>query len=257
VILVLAGTSEGRMTATRLGAAGIPAVATAVTEYGADLLRDAGVEDVLVGPLERERLSSLLTGNNIRALVDATHPYAVNITEMALELCKEKGVHYIRLERPASQIPDHPLVAKAYGLDDAVDKALSVGGVLFSTIGSRNLLRIVNKAQKRETKLIARVLPDPKVLTECSRMGLRPNQIIAAQGPFSKRLNMEFFRFYGAGAVITKESGDSGGVDTKVAAALELGIHVVIWMRPCFDYPLLVSSPEEAVEKVVQKFLNY
>ncbi len=252
MILVLAGTSEGRKVASGLVKTGIGVMATAVTEYGGDLLREAGVEKVLVGSLEYDRLSSLLEGDTIRAVVDATHPYAVNITSMALDLCREKNILYIRLERPASKIPQHPLIRKARGLDEALEKAIQPGAVLFSTLGSRNLASIISRAQAAGVKVVARVLPDPAVLTECRKLGLGPQQIVAAQGPFSRRLNKEFFRFYGATVILTKESGESGGVNTKISAALELGIPVVIWMRPRFDYPLLAGSPEEAIKQVKQ-----
>jgi precorrin-6A/cobalt-precorrin-6A reductase len=256
VILVLAGTGEGRILASGLVKAGIRVMATAVTEYGGTLLRDSGVEKVLVGSLEQDRLSSLLEGCSIRAVVDATHPYAVNITRMALNLCREKNVPYIRLERPASQIPQNPLIVKARGLEEALDKALLPGAVLFSTLGSKSLPRIIPRAQAAGVRVVARVLPDPAVLTECRKLGLGPQQIVAAQGPFNRRLNKEFFRFYGATVILTKESGESGGVNSKISAALELGIPVVLWMRPRFDYPLLAGSPEEAINQVKQ-FLKY
>lgn len=249
MILVLAGTSEGRETASSLVQAGFKVLATTVSEYGAQLLRESGVEDVLVGPLEQERFSQLLD-KNITGVVDATHPYAVNITRMALEICGKKVLPYIRLERPASEIPQDPLVIKARDLEEALDKALAKGGVLFSTLGSRNLARVVQRAQREGVRVIARVLPDPEVLKQCRDMGLKPDQIVALKGPFSRTLNRELFRAYEATAVITKESGGSGGVDTKISAALDLGIPIIIWMRPRLEYPRLVETPEEAVEEV-------
>lgn len=250
MILVLAGTSEGRKTASSLTMAGFKTLATTVSEYGAQLLRESGVQNVLAGPLERERLSYMLGENNIRAVVDATHPYAVNITRMTMEICVKMKIPYIRLERPACEVPSDPLVIKAPDLDKALDGALSIGKVLFSTLGSKNLARVVQRAASEGVRVIARVLPDPEVLAECRNMGLKPDQIIAAQGPFSRALNRELFRAYGATVIITKESGGSGGVDTKIFAALDLGIPVVVWMRPRLDYPVLVSSPEEAVQEV-------
>lgn len=249
MILVLAGTSEGRKTASMLLTAGYDVLATAVSDYGAQLLRESGVQNILVGPLDNNMLASILA-NRVRAVVDATHPYAVNITGMALELCYKRQVHYIRLERPSARIPEHPLIMVAPNLEKAMDIALVKNKVLFSTLGSRNLARLMVEARKKSAKLIARVLPEPEVIRECHDIGLLPGQIVAAQGPFSREFNREMFRAYGADMIITKESGCSGGVDTKILAALDLEIPVIIWARPDFSYPCKVESPEEVLWEI-------
>lgn len=52
------------------------------------------------------------------------------------------------------------------------------------------------------------------------------------QGTFSKDFNRAMMNEYNVSAVITKESGETGGTPEKVEAALELGIPVVVVMRP-------------------------
>ncbi|MCF8010826.1 MAG: precorrin-6A reductase [Clostridiales bacterium] len=254
MILVLAGTGEGRQAASALTSAGFKVTASTATEYGKKLLNDCSLTSILCGQLNEDQLSCLLD-KGFDAVIDATHPYAVNITRTLLELCSRKKVNYIRLERPAAEIPDHPLVRKAYDFNEAVELAIDEEKTLFSTLGSKNLPVIVEKAARRDVRVIARVLPDPEVLFRCRDMGLSPAQIIAVQGPFSRGLNRELFLSCGTGVVITKESGSAGGVENKINAAVDLEIPIVIWMRPCFEYPMKVNSPEEVVFQV-NKIIN-
>ena len=72
----------------------------------------------------------------------------------------------------------------------------------------------------------------PEVIADCIANGFSPADIIAAQGPFSQELNRELFRAYGADVMVTKNSGAIGGTDAKIAAAIELGLMIVVVQRP-------------------------
>ena len=82
------------------------------------------------------------------------------------------------------------------------------------------------------------------------RLGLSPKQIVAMQGPFSQALNREMFRQYRADVIVTKNSGAIGGTDTKIAAAVELGLPVVVIDRPVLAYDRLVHCYEDVLSFV-------
>ena len=52
------------------------------------------------------------------------------------------------------------------------------------------------------------------------------------QGTFSKEFNISLMKEYSVSAIITKESGESGGAEEKINAALELNIPVILVTRP-------------------------
>ena len=93
--------------------------------------------------------------------------------------------------------------------------------------------------------MIARVLPTAEVIGLCEDLGLAPDQIVALQGPFSAALNRELFLRYEAEVIITKNSGTLGGTDTKVQAAAELGLPLIVIDRPPLAYDCLCSTFEE------------
>jgi precorrin-6A/cobalt-precorrin-6A reductase len=81
-------------------------------------------------------------------------------------------------------------------------------------------------------RVVVRVLPDHQVIEKVRSMGVAPKDIVAMQGPFSKEMNRITFKMYNASVIVTKDSGRAGGTDTKIAAALQLKIPVVLIKRP-------------------------
>jgi precorrin-6x reductase len=80
--------------------------------------------------------------------------------------------------------------------------------------------------------LVARVLDHPASVEVCRRSGLNSEEIFRADGPFSVTENTALIIRYHIDVLITKDSGDAGGVDTKILAARNCGCRVVIVDRP-------------------------
>lgn len=73
-----------------------------------------------------------------------------------------------------------------------------------------------------------------------------PKHIVAVQGPFSYDMNRIMFKDTEASVVVMKNSGLVGGADTKLQAAMDLGIHIVVIDRPrvLIDSPVVSSNDE-------------
>ena len=82
---------------------------------------------------------------------------------------------------------------------------------------------------------------------------MTPKEIVALQGPFSEELNIALYRQYGAEVVVTKNSGEIGGTDTKLTAARKLGLPVVMIDRPKLDYDVIAYTFEEVLDFVKLK----
>ncbi|CFY06933.1 Cobalamin (vitamin B12) biosynthesis CobK/CbiJ, precorrin-6x reductase [Syntrophomonas zehnderi OL-4] len=246
MILVLAGTTEGREVTGLLQREGM-AVSTAVlSPYGAELLPHKDGNG-LVGPLDRERLKGWINIKDIQAVVDATHPFALQISQLAMRVTAEMSIPYIRLERPQLELPRHPLVKTVDRLEQ-MEAYFQAGQSVFSTLGTNHLEQLLKMAVRQKARLIARVLPLADVVGRCAEAGLSPDQIIALKGPFSQELNQHLFLHSGADLILSKDSGQVGGLDSKIQAALALEIPIVVWLRPTLDYPLLVNSASEVID---------
>ncbi|MHB1042645.1 MAG: precorrin-6A reductase [Eubacteriales bacterium] len=236
MILVLAGTTEGREMIAALSALGRRVTAAALTSYGAEIARSAGAGEVLCGGLAEDSLCALLQSRKFKAVVDCTHPFAVTVTETARQACARHGVPYYRCSRPAAELPAHPLVKKVGDWEEAAGAVAALEcRNIFLAIGTRRLDLFVNSPLLRQKRLIARVLPEVGSLAACRSLGLPPRDIVAIQGPCGRELNLALYRHCGAEAVVTKEDGTAGGLEDKVSAALELGLPVIIVSRPRED----------------------
>ncbi|MBS4021046.1 MAG: precorrin-6A reductase [Dethiobacter sp.] len=251
MILLMGGTKDARKLVSSLCAAfpGIPLIATAVSDYGAELLRSRHECTVLQGALDAGMLERLIRDRGVRVLVDATHPFAVQASGEAQKAANATGVPYLRCERPAAGIPAGAGVFFADGFTAAAQMAAKMGNVLFLTIGTRHLSEFM-AALPAGKEVVARVLPDAGSINQCRELGLAPASIVAMQGPVSRTLNRALFAEYRADVIVSKESGEAGGTVEKVAAARELKIPVILISRPSAAPGLTASEVIEELKKV-------
>lgn len=248
MIFVAAGTQDGRELTALLLKKGYDVTASVVSRYGEQLLAASGSSHLVINdePLDEKGLLAYLPQHDIRLFVDASHPYAVHVSENAMAACRRLGIPYIRYERSLAELSyDGIIVVHSY--EEAAEQAAANGRTVFLTTGSRNLQRFTASESLKDCVLVARVLPTAEVLALCERLGLTPKQIVALQGPFSTELNKELFLKYHADVIVTKNSGVIGGTDTKFAAAAELGLPVIVIDRPVMHYDHLAHSYEEVL----------
>lgn len=249
MIIVLAGTIEGREMCSLLQEADRPFLASVTSPWGRELLEQQGVVNIIQGNLSKEDLRDLIIKTGADMVIDATHPFAAVISRDAINASRQRGIQYLRLERQAAVIPVHPLVIRITDLEQMEDY-LRDGQTVFSTLGSKHLAALMPILARKGAELVARVLPSSIVVKHCEDLGLKPDQIVALQGPFSLNLNLELLRYYGAELLISKESGAAGGLEAKVGAALQLGIPIVIWSRPELNYPKCFNSSRAVLDYI-------
>lgn len=237
MILVLGGTSDARALAGELESAGYAVLLSTVSDYGARLAAPAGAA-VRSGALDEDELTRLVLGAD--AVVDATHPFAERISAAAVAACARERRPYLRVRRPAAD-----LTAAAMRAADAAEAArLAVelvtagspadgpAGAILLTVGSRTVGVYARAAHAAGVRVVARVLPTPESLEACAAAGLEPRDIVAMQGPAGAELDAALLRHLGATVLVTKESGDAGGLGAKLRAAELAGAAAVVVERP-------------------------
>ncbi len=247
MILFLAGTSDARQLAVRLHQESFVLLATVVTENAARSLREAGIQ-VKAGRLASQEMVGLIRKRGLSQIVDASHPFAEEVSRNAMKAARICGIPYIRYERPDKKYRNLPGLHMVSSYEEAAEEAARRKGTVLLTTGSKTLdifaRRLLNNP---DIRLVVRLLPRQDNLQKCEELGIAQKNIIAMQGPFGKELNIALYRQYGITIVITKESGQAGSVDEKVEAALELGMDVIMIMRPKLDYGIAFSSMEEVL----------
>lgn len=254
MILILAGTKDGRLLAGELTAAGYPVLASSVSQYGGSLLQGETGGEVRTGPLNEEELVNLIRERGIRMVIDATHPFAVQVRQNARQACEQTQVPRLRFERERVEEEAGASIIQVSHISEAIRSAASFPGNIFLTTGSSTVEAFVQHLGPG--RLIVRLLPDPAALQRCAFLGMGPDQLIAMQGPFSTEMNREMFRHFKATVVVSKESGRTGGLPEKIEAAAQLSIPLILINRPSLtEESLVFSNHDELIEHVRLNYL--
>lgn len=261
-VVIFGGTTEGRQLAEYLIQLNkkqkmqtIEVHVCVASEYGAQVLPDDAALKVHVGRLEQADMQEFLQKVQADICVDATHPYAVIVTQNIYQACKVVGVPYVRVRREMQEEPGNAdsvmqmsgtHIADADGkrytdeasdsvyVEDtqaAVDYLKGVTGNILITTGSKEL-HLYTQIPDYESRCTARVLPTQSVVEACTELGFTGKHLICMQGPFDLEMNLATLRYANADFLVTKASGKNGGYDEKCEAALAAGVHLVVIGRP-------------------------
>lgn len=253
-LLIFSGTSDGRILAEKLAASGHEVTVCVATEYGEQVMPDNPKIKVHCGRMDEAHMHSFMSSCGMDAVIDATHPYAKAVSENIRRVCNMRKYIYYRLIRDSfcEEIETEDIVSVENALE-AARKIDDMEGNIFLSTGSKELPVFIKNIKKRE-RLFVRVLPSSSVLNEIDRAGLKGNQIICMQGPFSEELNYEMFIHTDAKILVTKESGSAGGFMEKINAAKRAGMKIIVIERPKekgvgADYILKKFSAKSVVVK--------
>ena len=230
-ILIFAGTTEGRKLSEYLAEAEINHTICVATEYGAIVLRQHPLIKVHQGRMNQEQIAEFISNGKFDVVVDATHPFAKEITyniQAALKEMERIGISipYLRLKRDG--ITERENGITYFETNEECVKALedTEGNILLTT-GSKELYKYcVSEGIKH--RLYVRVLPSVESLSLCTEQGICGKQVIAMQGPFTTEMNEAIIRQYEIAYLVTKESGVPGGYQEKINAAKRTGVRIFV-----------------------------
>jgi precorrin-6A/cobalt-precorrin-6A reductase len=228
-LLVVAGTADG----VKFIAAQPPQtkiVATTFSQLGADCITPRPGLEIISGALDSEGFSALIRDKQPNFLVDLSHPFAVEVSANAKAAAEACGIPYLRFERQTVEdssgrclrFPDFPA---------AVEALKKIPGNIFLTIGSKNLHYFQALPDFHE-RCYMRVLAESRIFLELEEMQIDPAHVFAMKGVASAELNIALARQFNAAAIVSKDSGITGGIREKMQAATALNIPLLLIDRP-------------------------
>jgi precorrin-6A/cobalt-precorrin-6A reductase len=253
MILLLGGTSDTAPIATRLAQMGHAVLVSRATPVPLDVGTHPNIQ-TRCGSLDEHSLAELMDRYPIKAIVDATHPYAATIRTTARRTAQNRNIPYLSFLRPTSIDKPLPGVEVARDHGSAAVAAFRHGRPVLLTTGTRNLTPYVEQARRTGIPLVARVLDHPDSIQACQHAGLRPDAILACRGPFSVAENRRQIRTFHIGVLVSKDSGAAGGTPEKLQAAREEDCQVVIVARPALEGEGVVRTIEELLQILAEKF---
>lgn len=250
-VVIFGGTLEGRRIAEAFQDTTLELHICVATEYGATLLPDSSNIYIHTGRMDEMAMREFLSDISPAHCLDATHPYAVEVTANIRKACGELGLSYIRVTRREETVEaldgqNNKRVVYLESVEAAAEFLDQTQGKILITTGSRDLEKYTG-IQDYQTRCIARVLPALSVLEKCRALGFEGRSLIGMQGPFGEELNYWMLKQVNASWMVTKSSGREGGYQEKYRAALKAGVNLVVIGRPeeiCLD-----TKPEGSNER--------
>lgn len=256
--LIFAGTSEGRKLAEFLQEHQIWAEVCVATEYGEELLAATEYIQVHTGRMTEPEMENYIQERSrapFRAVIDATHPHAAEVTKNIRTACEKTGMRYVRLLRGQIDLSAFSDLVTFSDCEAAAEWLETQNGRIFLTTGMKELPMVAERISDRE-RLYARVLPQPEIFPLAEELGLSKKQLICMQGPFSKELNVAMLREVQAKFLLTKESGNAGGFAQKAEAAKEAGAVCVVIRRPVQERGFSLEEIQEKILSVRKHFFH-
>jgi precorrin-6A/cobalt-precorrin-6A reductase len=234
--LILGGTGDANQLANALARAHIDAIYSYAGRTQIPLGHSVPVR--VGGFGGAQGLADFIKQDNITHVIDATHPFAAEMSRNAVESCAIAGVPLIALERVPWQRMAGDKWIDVDDIDGAVAALPEARAAVFLAIGRQHLAPFAAKPQHAYT---LRFVDTPN-----GTLPLPDADAIVSRGPFTLESDRELMRSRGIEWLVARNSG-GGGARAKIDAARELGLPVIMIARPLLPERKQAESIEDVL----------
>ncbi len=214
-----------------LAQAGLPAVFSYAGRTAAPVAQPLPIRVGGFGGVEG--LTAFLRSEAISHVIDATHPFAAQMSRNAQAACALTGTPLIGLERaPWAPQPDDQW-HQVPDIQGAVDALPEASARVFLAIGKLHLAAFATKPHHYLLRLVDK--PESPPLPDCS--------VIVARGPFDHAADLALMQSHRITHLVAKNAGGTGA-EAKITAARALRVPLILIERPALPGRHLVSTPE-------------
>jgi len=265
MILVFGGTTEGRKAVEVLEEAGNAYYYSTKTGEQ-DITLHHGMR--LDGALDAEAMQAFCREHDIRLMVDAAHPFAVQLHQTIAEVSEALHIPVVRYERIyPPRDPDITWIDDYSQVPTDINTLLATTGVqsisklkYLETLGIKVIYRILNRESSIRLAHQQGATDEQLCYFEDTLVG-EASKLCSEVGEASK-LCKEAAAKHGSfthyDAILMKESGLSGGFQEKVIVAKQQGMRIIVLKRPVAPEAFTkVNGPyglRRAVEKLLPEF---
>jgi precorrin-6A/cobalt-precorrin-6A reductase len=235
-ILLLGGTTEAGLMAQAIAKAGLAGVYSYAGRTEAPMgqpihMRVGGFGGVA-------GLRAYLVAEGISHVIDATHPFAAQMSGNAVAACAAQAVPLIALERAPWVAGEDDRWTPVADLAAAVDALAGPPKRVFLAIGRQHLDPFAAQPQHR---YLLRLVDAPS-----GPLPLPLADVVVARGPFDVKTDTALMQQHGTEIVVAKNAGGKGAV-AKIVAARALELPVVMIERPALPERRVARSVAEVM----------
>ena len=227
-ILIFGGTTEGRLLFENISIKNKNTYLCVATDFGKEIVNTDNKENIFSKRLDEKEIENLAQDFKIDIIIDATHPFAVRVTENIKNACEAKSIKLLKVKREIDNFCGNIFES----IDEAVSFIKNKDGNILVTTGSNEIEKFISIKDYKE-RVFARVLPVKASIEKCFNIGIEGKNLICMQGRFSENMNIETIKLVNAKYLVTKNSGKVGGFEEKISACEKTGvIPIVIMPKP-------------------------
>ena len=234
--LILGGTSDANQLADAIARAGIDAVYSYAGRTERPVVPSLPIRIGGFGGVSG--LTEFIAREGITHVIDATHPFAAEMSRHAVEASAALNIPLIALERAPWTRSAGDRWIEVENIETAVDALPEARACVFLAIGRQHLAPFAAKPQHAYT---LRFVDPPD-----SALPLPATDIIVSRGPFTVAGDLDLMRTRNIAWVVARNSGGVG-TRAKIDAARALGLPVVMIARPALPERRRVESVEEVL----------
>ena len=187
-------------------------------------------------------LAAWLRDHRTDAMVDATHPFAAQMTRHAAEAAAQSGVALLRIDRPAWVARPGDRWTEVADMAEAASALGQAPRRVLLTVGQKELTPFL--AATWHHYVIRSVDPPRLVPASC--------ELITARGPFVPDDEVALLRERCIDVMVTKNSGGTA-TQAKLEAARRLGVEVIMVRRPAAPAMAAVGTAEDALAWLIHQ----
>ncbi|MBO1359983.1 cobalt-precorrin-6A reductase [Acetobacter sacchari] len=235
-VLLLGGTTEASQMARALKSSCVDATFSYAGRTAAPLAQPLPTR--IGGFGGADGLAEYLREQSISHVIDATHPFAVQMSRNAVEACAAAHVPLLAFERAPwtpGEGDDWRMVVDVPGAAEVLPETPSR---IFLAIGRQFLDAF---ALRPEHDYLLRLVDPPEVALPLPRA-----TVIVARGPFTVEGDLAVMKAHGVTHVVAKNAGGAGA-RAKLDAARALGLPVIVIDRPEAPPRPVVRTTEDAM----------
>ncbi|MBS0565545.1 MAG: cobalt-precorrin-6A reductase [Proteobacteria bacterium] len=236
-VLLLGGTTEASALARALAEAGTPAAFSYAGRTGAPVAQPLPTR--IGGFGGAAGLAAYLRREGITHVVDATHPFAAQMSRNAVAACEDTGAALCALERPPWRAGPGDDWRQVEGIEGAVAALPEAPARIFLAIGKQHLAAFAVKPQHHYLLRLVDAPEGPLPLPDAAA--------VIERGPFTETGDLALLKEHRISHIVAKNSGGSGA-EAKLKAARILGIPVILIGRPSLPGRLVLGSVAEVMD---------
>jgi len=188
-----------------------------------------------------EGLAAYIRDHNISHVIDATHPFAAQMSWNAFDACRTTNTPLVTLTRPAWTSVEGDTWRVVPDMAGAVAALKGEAKRVMLALGR---LHMNDFAARPQHHYVLRLVDVPE-----ETPALPSHTVVVARGPFDIEADIALFKEHAVEVVVCKNAGGSGAA-AKIHAARALGLPVIM-----IDRPKLPSRAERASPKAVLEWL--